>query len=121
MKINIQNTEKLSEAIKVAEGRATARTVKAEDIQYILHEIGEGIPKAKLNGTKVYYDGARQFPSAYRYMPESTHWSAENVKGRWYITEIKRSYCPNRINNTHIAYSEEAKQRILENASNCSF
>ena len=122
MKINIQNTEKLAAAIKEAEGRATARTIKAENIQYILHEVGEGIPKAKLHGTKVYYSGAEHFPSAYRYRPESTHWTAENVKGKWYVTEIKRSTCPNRSSsNTYVEYSEEAKQRILENASNCYF
>ena len=48
MKINIDNTEKLTIAIKETEGKATERTVEARDIQYILHEVGDGIPKAKL-------------------------------------------------------------------------
>lgn len=116
MKINI-DSEKLIQAINEAQGKAKARTVKAEEIRYILQEISEGIPKAKLHGTVVNYDGAERFPNAYKYTPESTHWRAENIKGKWYITNIFRSKCPNRIKNTYIEYSEEAKQRIIENAS----
>ena len=121
MKINIDNTEKLTIAIKEAEGKATARTIKASDIQYILHDISEGIPKAKLHGTKVHYDGAQHFPNAYKYRAESTHWSAENIKGKWYVTSISRGTCPNRIKNTWIEFSEEAKKRIIENASYCDY
>ena len=120
MKINIES-EKLSQAIKEAEGKARVRTIGVEDIKYVLNKISKGIPKEKLHGTKVFYDGAERFPNAYKYMPESTHWTAENIKGRWYVVDIFRGKCPNRINNTFIQYSEEAKKRILENASNCSF
>lgn len=51
MKINIDNTEKLAAAIKEAEGRATARTVEATEIQYILHEIESGITKNRMPGS----------------------------------------------------------------------
>lgn len=119
MKINIDNTEKLNIAIKEAEGRATARTITAEQIQYILHEVSEGITKPRLHGTKVVYDGAQHFPSAYRHRPDSTHWAAENIKGKWYVTQIWRGTCPNRLKNTRIDYSEEAKEAILANASWC--
>ena len=118
-KINITDTEKLAAAIKEAEGRATARTVSVKEIQYVIEEVSKDIPKAMLHGTKVYYDGAQHFPNAYKYRPESTHWEAENVRGRWYITSIYRYTCPNRRRNTRVEYSEEAKQRIIENASYC--
>ena len=120
MKIYIKS-EKLSQAIKEAEGKARVRTVTAEDIERILDNISNNIPKAKLHGTKVFYDGAEKFPNAYKYIPESTHWTAENCNGRWYVTDIYRGKCPNKINNTFVKYSEEAKQRILQNASNYSF
>ena len=118
MKINITNEAKLTEAIKAAEGRATARTVTAKDIVYTLGKIGNGIAKVKLNGTKVHYTGAEHFPSAYKYRPESTHWIAENVKGKWYVTDIFRADCPNRATwNTSVEYSEEAKEALIDKMS----
>ena len=117
MKINI-NSEKLAQAIKEAEGKAKARTVTDEDIRYALSKIGENLPKKCLSGTKVFYDGAEHFPSAYKYIPESTHWEAENVNGRWYVTNIYRDRCPNRSeSNTRVQFSEEAKMKIIEKAS----
>ena len=118
MKIIITNTEKLATAIKEAEGRATARTITPNKIISTLEDVSRGIPKALLHGTMVEYTGAEHFPNAYKYRPESTHWSAENIKGKWYVTNIFRSVCPNRNDNTWVRYSDEAKQRIIENASN---
>ena len=121
MKILITNTEKLKAAIKEAEGRATARTVKADDIEYIIGKVSKGIAKAKLSGTKVYYSGAEHFPNAYKYRPESTHWTAENINGRWYVIDIFRGICPNRINNTMVEYSDAAKAAIIDKASFCCY
>ena len=119
MKININNIEKLAEAIRTAEGKAKVRTISAEKIVDIINEIGKDIPKKRLSGTTVLYDGAEHFPNAYRYRPESTHFEAENVNGRWYITNIYRGACPNRYKyNTIVSYSDEAKEYILEQASN---
>lgn len=118
MKINITNETKLEQAIKEAEGRATARTTSVKEIKDVLNHVGCGIAKAKLDGTKVRFDGAEHFPATYKYRPESTHWVAENVKGKWYITNIYRHTCPNRIKwNTHIEYSECAKAALLEKMS----
>ena len=114
-RINVINTKKLEEAIKKAEGRATARTVDVRSIILCLDLIK--VPKARLNGTKVEYDGGEKFPNAYKYRPESTHWKAENVNGRWYITDIWRDTCPNRSTSMHVEYSEAAKAWILEEAS----
>ena len=116
MKINITNTEKLNKAIKEAEGKATARTTSAKEIVKTLESIR--VPKSRLNGTKVFWDGAEHFPNAYKYRPESTHWVAENVNGRWYVIDICRATCPNRTNRRgEIAYSDDAKAWILEEAS----
>ena len=118
MKINVANEEKLAKAIKEAEGRATARTITVARIKRVLDEVGAGIAKAKLNGTKVIYNGAEHFPSAYKYRPESTHWMAENIKGKWYVIYIGRDTCPNRSTwNTEGKYSEEAKVAIISKRS----
>lgn len=122
MKINIDNTVKLNEAIKTAEGKATARTIKATQIVSTLQEIEKGIPKKKMSGTRVHYTGAEHFPNAYKYRPESTHWIAENINGKWYVIDIYRDTCPNRSSwNTEVNYSEAAKQAILEKAMYVSF
>ena len=116
MKINITNETKLAEAIKNAEGRATVRTITVHDIKHTLDKIP--VPKSKLSGTKVHYDGAEHFPNAYKYKPESTHWYAENINGKWYVTNICRNTCPNRTTwRTSIQYSEDAKKWLIENAS----
>ena len=113
MKINLTNNAKVTAAIKEAEGRATARTVSVEDIVKALGKIK--VPKSKLNGTVVRWDGAEHFPNAYRYRPESTHWVAENVNGKWYLTNVYRDTCPNRTTwRMQINYSEEAIAWILE-------
>lgn len=114
-KIIITNTEKLDAAIKEAEGKATARTVTAKEIVSTLDRIR--VPKSRLNGTKVFWDGGQTFPSAYKYRPDSTHWEAENVKGKWYVTSICRATCPNRSRSGMIQYSDAAKEWLLEQAS----
>lgn len=118
MKINITNTEKLNKAIAEAEGKATSRTVTCEDIQKICTKISCDIPKCKLDGTKIYYNGAQHFPNAYKYRAYSTHWVAENRRGNWYVVSISRNTCPNKYINTVVEYSDAAKESILNKASN---
>lgn len=116
MKINITAEEKLQKALDEVQSRCKVRVVTAKDIIETLN--GIAVPKSRLNGTKVYWDGAERFPSSYKYTPESTHWTAENVHGRWYVTNIYRYICPNR--RTHsgkIEFSEDAKAWILSEAS----
>lgn len=114
-KINIKSIEKLAAAIKEAEGRATARTITAENIVYTLDRIR--VPKSRLDGTVVRYDGGEKFPHAYKWIPESTHWEAENRRGVWYVTNIWRGTCPNSTKSGYITYGESAKAWIIENAS----
>ena len=110
------NAEKINATIKTAEGRATARTITAKMIMDRLAKIK--VPKNRLDGTMLVYDGAEHFPSAYRYRPESTHFKAENRKGKWYLVDVYRDTCPNRYSyDTSIQYSEAAKEWIIEQAS----
>lgn len=114
--INITNEAKVSEAIKKAEGRATARTITVNDIVCQLNKIR--VPKSKLNGTVVHYNGAEHFPNAYKYRPECTHWIAENRNGRWYLTHIYRDTCPNRSTwRMEVKYSQEAIDWLIKNES----
>jgi len=107
--------EQLDEMIKEVEGRATARTITAKRIREILADVQQKVPTKKaLEQTKVVYTGAEKFPNAYKYTPESTHFSAEFLHGAWVITDIYRTTCPNRYANINVTYSESAKAAIIE-------
>lgn len=117
MKINITALNKVQAELDNVQKRCSARTVMAVDIANILSKIS--VPKSRLSGTKVYWDGAEKFANAYKYKPgNSTHWKAENINGKWYVTDIYRSTCPNRSTfKGEIEYSDSAKEWIIENAS----
>lgn len=114
-KININATEKLQAALDEVQKRCTARTVTAKEIADVLNSIK--VPKKYLDGTKVFWDGAEPFPNAYKYRPESTHWWAENIKGKWYVLGIERNTCPNKSTRKGVIdYSDAANAWILEKA-----
>lgn len=106
----------LQEAIKEAEGRATARKISYHDI-FTRIEAVEGklkITKKAMNGIKICCDpNAQDFPKAYKYTPESTHFVAEYKNGSWRITNIFRDVCGK--HDIKIELTEEAEKAILEN------
>lgn len=117
MKILISNLAKVGAALDEAQKRASVRTVTVDDIMNILDNIK--VPKSRLDGTVVYWDGGEQFPSCYGYQwkAESTHWRCENHKGKWYLTYVGRDHCPNRRDSGYISYSQSAKEWLLKEAS----
>lgn len=116
MKISVTADKKLQDALDAVQKLSKTRTVTVQDIRNTLDRIP--VLKAHLDGTTVYWDGAEQFPGAYRYTPMSTHWTAQNIKGRWYITDICRAECPNRSSfRGLVEYSEDAKKWIIDHAS----
>lgn len=114
-----ESTAALTAAIKEAEGRSTARTVTAKEILSTLEEVEDKIGvKRAMNGTTVNWDGGQKFPSAYRAIPYSTHWTAEYRNGHWNILTIARGICPNvSTGSGRVCYSDAAKQVIIEKAS----
>ena len=119
MKIIVKesNFDKIKQAIKVAEGRATARTICASDIftavQYIEQYLD--IPKKLLLGVKAQVDyNAQNFPNAYKYIPESTHFELERVASGWAVTAIYRGRCGGPKSTYHLKLTEEAKAAIIQ-------
>ena len=119
--INEKNSERITSEIKAAEGKATARTVTLKDIEKAIARaekpFGNRIPKAKLDGTHIFYDGGEKFPNAYKYTPYSTHFELENVNGKWYLLDVCRAICPNRMSSGHIKYGDAAQAWIIEQAA----
>ena len=96
--IKITNAAQLASMIEAAEGRATARTITPEDIAEALEQITERIlllsTRKDATGTTVEADpNAQQFPNAYKYIPESTHFTAELKTAGWKVTKVFRSRC----------------------------
>ena len=96
--------------------RCKVRIITSEDIikQLIKYETSINISKKALNGTKVTMDiNAQSFPSAYKFIPESTKFSAEYINGSWRITDIYRGVCT----KTKIlaTLSDSAKIAVINN------
>ena len=96
--IKITNAAQLAGMIEAAEGRATARTITPEDIAEALEQITKRVlllsTRKDATGTTIEADpNAQQFPNAYKYTPQSTHFTAELKAAGWKITGIFRSRC----------------------------
>ena len=111
------NAEKLNAAIIAAEGRATARTISAEDIFDALEAIEDklDIPKAHMVGIIAKVDvNAQTFPNAYRYRPESTHFEAIRTAKTWKITDIWRDTTHGPSTRYVLTLTDKAKGSIID-------
>jgi len=121
MKIRIDAThaEKINAAIKAAEGKATARKITADDIIDCVDRINRhlGIPKCKMDGCAAYCDvNAQRYPNAYRGIPQSTQFRAENIRGNWYLTDVSRCNQTGTV-AVLLDLTDAAKAAILEAAA----
>lgn len=98
LKINVSTPsgiEKLSCVLDEVQRRATARVIDADDILQALKSIEKRLHVAKsaLDGTVAYVDvHAQKFPNAYKRKgtPESTFFTAQNVRGKWFVIDVSR-------------------------------
>ena len=119
--INMKSIESVAEsltaAIKDAEGRATARTITASDIADVLLEVEKtlGISKKALEGVRVDIDlNAQTFPNSYKYIPESTQFTAVYKSGSWRVTDIRRDRCRGVKSRIRVTHTEESKAALID-------
>ena len=96
--ISEANENKIAEAIKECEGRASARCIDAKGIIKAAKDYTTalGVPKTAMLGLHVKVDlNAQRFPRAYKYTPESTQFDMEYTKSGWKLTWIGRAECRN--------------------------
>lgn len=117
--INGKHKEKLAAELEKLQHRCTARTLTVGGIESILSETERklGVSKKALTGTVLTYTGAQPFPRAYKYQPESTHFTAEFNGRHWVILEISRDDCPNRDDDTTLQLSDGVKEALLKQFS----
>lgn len=84
----------LAGIISAAEGRASVRRLDVADIMAAIDDVPDCILKKHLPGCKIYCNPcAQEFPNAYGYRPESTHFTAERRSRDWYLTNVYRDTC----------------------------
>ena len=107
--VSSETMSALESAIRIAEGRATARTITAQDIIDTIDKVQNHLEflsgiKKDMVGTIFTADiNQQRFPRAYKYTPESTHFSAYLARDGWRVSEISREACRNRAAGTGIS------------------
>lgn len=122
MKIIIReaNAEKINAAIRDAEGRATARTITAQNVIDTARKITRrlDIPKKYMVGITASVDyHAQNFPNAYRYTPESTHFTMTCTASGWILTGVSRETTRRASRAVDIRLTDDARAMIILNAS----
>lgn len=120
--INETNKAKIETAIQEAEGRATMRTISYNGIVRATQRIEQklGVPKKYLEGVRFDVDfHAQNFPNAYKYRAESTHFVVEYSKGKWRVVSIERAYTRTAGHDfVCLTMPEETKRAIVEKMMN---
>ena len=117
MCIKLSDTERLTAALNEVQGRCTARTITVEDICTMCGNVFDhiGITKKAMDGVSFSADyNAQDFPSAYKYIPQSTHISAEYKRGEWRVTNIERWNTRRYSQRYHVYLTDVAKQAIID-------
>lgn len=101
IKITETNRATIAAAIVAAEGRATVRTVSAQDVfdevTYLDHKLD--IPKCHMVGIEARISlHAETFANSYKYIPEGTCITMLYHTGGWYLEKVFRANC----NNTRV-------------------
>ena len=120
MIVNGKNKAKISKMIREAEGKASARTITYEDIlndiKWIEAEIA--IPQKSMIGVSVDVDHhAQNFPSAYRYIPMSTHYTITKKPSGWDLMSVDRETTRREGHRFSVTLTESAKTAIIKRLS----
>lgn len=119
--INMKNEnamQKINEELDIIQAKSRVRTITAKDVKEWLEHVERtlSITKKALDGVKVIIDpNAQEFPSAYKYTPESTQFTATFKNGSWRIENIERARC-GKI-HCRIIHTEESRAAIIERFS----
>lgn len=99
MKINIDNSPKITAAIKAAEGAAYTRALDPDDLicatnRAVQRLISLKIPEKHWTGSSisVYPESV---PNSYRHSATGTYARLERFSTGWFVTEVKRIRCEN--------------------------
>ena len=116
----IKATQKLQNEINDVQKRSKVRTITVDQIVNTLIEIDNllEIPVKAKEGLFVEVDvNAQNFPRAYKYTPESTHFYAAFSKGSWRVVDIRRETTLREKSRIVIHHTTESKNALIERFS----
>ena len=114
--VNEKNREKIEAAIKTVEGKASARCIGYADIVEAIKLIEGrlGISQKDMIGVEASVDpNAQHFPSAYRYIPYSTHFQIKRFPSGWALTSVYRNITKSPSNEYNLILTEDAKAAVI--------
>lgn len=115
--ITEKNSDRINEAIRKEEGRATARTVTAKDILKAVEDLEHklGIRKKDMtNITAVIDVNAQDFPRAYKYTPYSTIVVIVRKKSGWNLVNVERDWTRSPKQKYTVKLTPEAERAIID-------
>lgn len=118
MKIRVceENKERIEQAIREAEGRATARTLTYADIVDGIARVEKelSIPKKHLVGISFTQDvNAEIFPAVYKHTPMSTWYTVEYGRTGWFLIAVDRKLTGSTDKQFTLYLTEDAKAAVI--------
>jgi hypothetical protein len=116
--ISEQNRQKINDFINEVEGRCTMRTITYDSVVQACEKIEKklGIYKKDMEYVKFNVDiHAQNFPNAYKYRAESTHFIVERRGGKWRLVAVGRNYTRTYGHEFKCEYmTEQTKNAIIQ-------
>lgn len=119
MKINVNNEHELNEKLHMA--NAKVRNADAQSVKAIVFQIEKkleekGLSKKYWTGLSFWGDiNAQVFPNAYKWSPDSTQFRIERFASGWFVTDIQRMYCSEKMVTFAGVLTDEQKEAIIQN------
>jgi hypothetical protein len=118
IKITVNNKSRIEKVLQDVERRSKTRKIETYD--YLVSKVSTvsrkiGITKKAMEGTTfIYYEGAEDFPNAYKFSPQGTKIEVRYGKsGAVYLVDISRDDVDHK-KNFYVRLSESAKKAVLE-------
>lgn len=115
--INEKNRDRINEAIREAEGRATVRLLTYDDLADAVARLERHLGIAKKNMIDITADidvNCQTFPHAYRYSPESTRAEVVRTSSGWKLVKAYRGETRTYGHEFEVSLTDTAKKAIIE-------
>lgn len=116
IKIAEENINRIAEILNEVQKRSRVRCVTPQEIidtcNNVFRELN--ITKKALEGCMFTADlNAQDFPSAYKYTPESTLFTAVYKRGSWYLSSVRRDTTRRASQKVKMMLTDSAKTALL--------
>lgn len=121
--VNERNKDRIASALDEVQKRSRTRTISVDCIYQFCAKanVAYGIHKKDLEGSSFDVDWeAQDFPNAYKYIPESTHFVVVYEKKHFLLVEVRRDTTRGRERAIEASLSDETKKAIIEHSSTMS-